>query len=94
MGGPAKEQLDLLDQRIKLTLRPLINSINISGMNRERRIQLDQLLLEISELQQTVDGLLEHEGSTEGETLLAGLVDYLYSLIRGAQIPSSISIEP
>jgi hypothetical protein len=65
MGGSAKEQLDLLEQKIKFTLRPLINTINTSGMNRERRNQLDDLLLEISNLQRTVEKHVDQEGSTE-----------------------------
>ena len=86
MGGSAKEQLDLLEEKIKLTLRPLINSINTWGMNRERRIQLDALLLEISEMRQIVDRLLDEEDSTEGEIRLAGLVDHLYSLVKGVGV--------
>jgi hypothetical protein len=86
MGGSAKEQLDLLDEKIKLALRPLINNINTSGMNRERRIQLDSLLLEISDLRQIVESLLDQDDSTEGEIRLAGLVDHLNSLIKGAGV--------
>jgi len=86
MGGSIKEQLDLLEQRIKFTLRPLINTINTSGMNRERRIQLDNLLLEISNLHETIESHLEQRGSTESKTRMAVLVDYLYSLIKGLDI--------
>jgi hypothetical protein len=86
MGGSVKEQLDLLEQKIKFTLRPLINSINTSGMNRERRVQLDNLLLEISTLHQNVESHVEQERSTESRIRLTGLVDYLYSLIKGAGI--------
>jgi hypothetical protein len=86
MGGSAKEQLDLLEQKIKFTLRPLINTINTSGMNRERRNQLDDLLLEISNLQRTVEKHVDQEGSTESRIRLTGVVDYLYSLIKGEGI--------
>jgi hypothetical protein len=86
MGGPTKEKLDLLEQKIKFTLRPLINSINISGINRERKTQLDDLLLEISNLQEKIKDHLEQEGSTEDKTRLTNLVDYLYALIKGASI--------
>ena len=89
-GSPKKEQLDLLEQKIKFTLRPLINTINTSGMNRERRIQLDTLLLEISNLQQSLESRVEQEGSTETKIRLAGLVDSLYSLIKGAGIQVSL----
>jgi hypothetical protein len=86
MGGPTKEQLDLLEQEIKFTLRPLINSINTSGMSRERKIQLDDLLLEISNLQESIEDHLENEGSTEDKTRFTSLVDYLYALIKSASI--------
>ncbi len=86
MGGSAKEQLDLLEQKIKFTLRPLLNSISTSGMNRERKNQLDSLLLEISNLQQTVESRVEQEGSTESRIRLTGLVDSFYSLIKGMGI--------
>lgn len=86
MGGPTKEKLDLLEQKIKFTLRPLINSINTSGINKERKSQLDELLLEISDLQERIENHLEQEGSTEDKTRLTNLVDHLYALIRGASI--------
>jgi hypothetical protein len=86
MGGPTKEKLDLLQQKIKFTLRPLINSINTSGINRERKIQLDDLLLEISDLREVIEERLEQEGTTEDKTRLTNLVDYLYALIKGASI--------
>jgi hypothetical protein len=86
MGGPTKAKLDLLEQKIKFTLRPLINSINTSGMNRERKTQLDELLLEISDLQETIEDNLEQHGSTEDTARLTSLVSYLYALIKGASI--------
>ena len=86
MGGSAQEKLDLLEQKIKFTLRPLINSIKTSGMNRERRMELDDLLLEITNLQQSLEGSFEEEGSTENKIRLTGLVDYLYALIKGSTI--------
>lgn len=86
MGGPAKEKLDLLEQKIKFTLRPLINTINTSGINRERRIELNNLLLEISDFQQSIENLLKQSESTESNIRLKGLVDYLYALIKGAGI--------
>jgi len=86
MGGTAKANLDLLEQKIKFTLRPLINTINTSGMNRERKSQLDTLLLEISGLQQNLETHFEQEGSTEDKIRLASLVDYLYSLTKGASV--------
>jgi len=86
MGGTAKENLDLLEQKIKFTLRPLINTINTSGMNRERKSQLDILLLEISDLQHNLETHFEQEGSTEEKIRLTSLVDYLYSLIKGASV--------
>lgn len=86
MGGSAKEKLDLLEQKIKFTLRPLINNINTSGMNRKRRIQLDNLLLEISNLEQSIESYLEEEVSTESKIRLTSLVDYLYSLIKSSNI--------
>jgi hypothetical protein len=86
MGGTARENLDLLEQKIKFTLRPLINTINTSGMNRERKSQLDTLLLEISDLQRNLEAHFEQEGSTEDKIRLTSLVDYLYSLIKGASI--------
>jgi hypothetical protein len=86
MGGPTKEKLDLLQQKIKFTLRPLINSINTSGINRERKIQLDDLLLEISDLREVIEERLEQGGTTEDKTRLTNLVDYLYALIKGASI--------
>ena len=86
MGGTAKENLDLLEQKIKFTLRPLINTINTSGMNRERKSQLDILLLEISDLQHNLETHFEQEGSTEDKIRLTSLVDYLYSLIKGASV--------
>ena len=86
MGGTAKENLDLLEQKIKFTLRPLINTINTSGMNRERKSQLDALLLEISDLQHNLETHFEQEGSTEDKIRLTSLVDYLYSLIKGASV--------
>jgi hypothetical protein len=85
-GSPKKEQLDLLEQKIKFTLRPLINTINTSGMNRERRIQLDTLLLEIFNLCKSIESHLEQQASTESKTRMAGLVDYLYSLTKGLDI--------
>ena len=86
MGGPTKEKLDLLEEKIKFTLRPLINSINTSGINRERRIKLDDLLLEISDLRANIENHLELEGSTEDKTRLTNLVDSLYALIKSASI--------
>jgi len=86
MGGPAKEKLDLLEQKIKFTLRPLITTINTSGINRERRIELNNLLLEISDLQQSIENQLKQEESTESNIRLTGLVDSLYSFIKGAGI--------
>jgi hypothetical protein len=86
MGGPTKEELDLLEQKIKFTLRPLINSINTSGINRERKTQLDDLLLEISNLQESIEDHLERDWSTEDNTRLTSLVDYLYALIKSASI--------
>jgi len=86
MGGPTKEKLDLLEQKIKFTLRPLINSINTSGINRERKTLLDDLLLEISELQEGIEDHLERDRSTEDNTRLTSLVDYLYALIKSASI--------
>ena len=86
MGGPTKEKLDLLEQKIKFTLRPLINSINTSGMNRERKSQLDDLLLEISDLQESIEDHLERHRSTEDNTRLTSLVDYLYAVIKSASI--------
>ena len=86
MGGPTKEKLDLLEQKIKFTLRPLINSINNSGINRERRVQLDELLLEISDIRENIEDRLEQGGSTEDKTRLTNLVDYLYAIIKGASI--------
>ncbi|MCG6946257.1 MAG: PilZ domain-containing protein [Deltaproteobacteria bacterium] len=86
MGGTAKENLDLLEQKIKFTLRPLINTINTSGMNRERKSQLDTLLLEISDLQRNLEVHFEQGGSTEDKSRLTSLVDYLYSLIKGTSV--------
>jgi hypothetical protein len=86
MGGTAKENLDLLEQKIKFTLRPLINTINTSGMNRERKSQLDTLLLEISDLQRNLEVHFEQGGSTEDKSRLTSLVDYLYSLIKGTNV--------
>jgi hypothetical protein len=86
MGGPTKEKLDLLEQKIKFTLRPLITSINTSGINRERKTQLDDLLLEISNLQESIEDQLERDRSTEDSTRLTSLVDYLYALIKSASI--------
>jgi hypothetical protein len=86
MGGTAKENLDLLEQKIKFTLRPLLNTINTSGMNRERKSQLDTLLLEISGLQHNLETYFKQEGSTEDKIRLTSLVDYLYSLIKGASV--------
>ena len=86
MGGTAKENLDLLEQKIKFTLRPLINTINTSGMNRERKSQLDTLLLEISDLQRNLEAHFGQEGSTEDKSRLTSLVDYLYSLIKGTSV--------
>ena len=86
MGGTAKENLDLLEQKIKFTLRPLINTINASGMNRERKSQLDTLLLEISDLQRTLEAYFEHERSTEDKIRLTSLVDSLYAVIKGASV--------
>ncbi|UCF00868.1 MAG: PilZ domain-containing protein [Deltaproteobacteria bacterium] len=85
MGG-TKENLDLLEQKIKFALRPLINTIKTSGMNRERKSQLDTLLLEISDLQHNLETHFEQEGSTEDKIRLTSLVDYLYSLIKGASV--------
>lgn len=90
MGGSTKEDLDLLEKKIKFTLRPLINAINTSGMNRERRIQLDALLLEISSLQKTLEVRVEKEGSTENKIRLTGLLDSLHPLLKGAGIQVSL----
>ena len=86
MGGPAKEKLDLLEKKIKFTLRPLITTINTSGINRERRIELNNLLLEISDLQENIENHLKQSESTESNIRLMGLVDSLYALIKGAGI--------
>ena len=86
MGGPTKEKLDLLEKKIKFTLRPLINSINTSGINRERKTQLDDLLLEISNLQGSIENHLLRDSSIEDNTRLTSLVDYLYALIKSASI--------
>jgi hypothetical protein len=86
MGDSAKENLDLLEQKIKFILRPLINTVKTSGMNRERKSQLDTLLLGISDLQHNLETHFEQEGSTEDKIRLTSLVDYLYSLIKGATI--------
>ena len=86
MGGPTKEKLDLFEQKIKFTLRPLINSINTSGMNRERKTQLDELLSDIADLQETIEYNLEQKGSTEDTARFTSLVNYLYALIKGASI--------
>jgi hypothetical protein len=86
MGGPTKEKLDLLEQKIKFTLRPLINSINTSGINRDRKAQLDDLLLEIANLQESIENHLERDRSTEDNTRLTSLVDYLYALIKSASM--------
>ena len=86
MGGPAKEKLELLEQKIKFTLRPLINAINTSGINRERRIELNSLLLEISDLQESIEDHLKQSESTESNIRLKGLVDSFYALIKGAGI--------
>jgi hypothetical protein len=86
MGGSSKAQLDLLEQKIKFVLRPLINAINASGMDRERRVQLDSLLLEISNLQQGLETQVKQEGLTENKIRLAGLEDYLHTVIKGADI--------
>ena len=86
MGGPTKEKLDLLEKEIKFTLRPLINSINTSGINRERKTQLDDLLLEISNLQGSIENHLLRDSSIEDNTRLTSLVDYLYALIKSASI--------
>ena len=87
MGGLIKEQLDLLEQKIRFSLRPLINIISTSGMNRERRIQLDTSLLEISNLYKSIASHPEQQGSLESKLRLAGLVDYLYNLTKGLDIP-------
>jgi c-di-GMP-binding flagellar brake protein YcgR len=55
-------------------------------MNRERKSQLDTLLLETSNLQQNLEAHFEQEGSTEDKIRLTSLVDYLYSLIKGASV--------
>jgi hypothetical protein len=86
MGGTAKENLDILEQKIKFALRPLINTIKTSGMNRERKSQLDTLLLEISDLQHNLETHFQQEGSTEDKIRLTSLVDYLYSLSKGASV--------
>ncbi|MCG6982132.1 MAG: PilZ domain-containing protein [Deltaproteobacteria bacterium] len=86
MGGPTKEKLDLFEQKIKFTLRPLINIINTSGMNRERKTQLDELLSGIADLQETIEYNLEQNGSTEDTARFTSLVNYLYALIKGASI--------
>ena len=86
MGGTVKENLELLEQKIKFTLRPLINTINTSGMNRERKSQLDNLIIYISNIQQNLEAHFEQEGSTEDKIRLTSLVDYLDSLIKGASV--------
>jgi hypothetical protein len=86
MGGPTKEQLDLLEQKVKFVLRPLITSITTSGMTKERRVELDGLLLDISDLRENTEERIDTEGSTEDRMRLAGLVDYLYSLIKSLDI--------
>jgi hypothetical protein len=55
-------------------------------MNRERKSQLDTLLLEISDLHSNLEAHFEQEGSTEDKIRLTSLVDYLYSLIKGASV--------
>ena len=55
-------------------------------MNRERKSQLDTLLLEISDLQHNLETHFEQEGSTEDKIRLTSLVDYLYSVIKGASV--------
>ena len=86
MGGPTKEKLDLLEKKIKLTLRPLINRINSSGINRELKTELDDLLLEIANLQESIEDHLERDSSIEDKTRLTSLVDYLYALIKSTSI--------
>ena len=86
MGGPTKEKLDLLEQTIKFTLRPLINRINTSGINRELKTELDDLLLEIANLQESIEDHLERDSSIEDKTRLTSLVDYLYALIKSTSI--------
>ena len=86
MGGPTKEKLDFLEKKIKLTLRPLINRINSSGINRELRTELDDLLLEIANLQESIEDHLERDSSIEDKTRLTSLVDYLYALIKSTSI--------
>jgi hypothetical protein len=83
MGGSLREKLDHLEQKIKFALRPLVNAINVSGMNRERKLELDELLLEISTLQQTLQEEVKEQGSTESKIRMAGLEDHLYALIKG-----------
>ena len=86
MGGPTKEKLDFLEKKIKLTLRPLINRINTSGINRELKTELDDLLLEIANLQESIEDHLERDSSIEDKTRLTSLVDYLYALIKSTSI--------
>ena len=86
MGVPTKEKLDLLEQKIKFTLRPLINRINTSGINRELKTELDDLLLEIANLQESIEDHLERDSSIEDKTRLTSLVDYLYALIKSTSI--------
>ena len=86
MGGPTKEKLDLLEKEIKFTLRPLINRINTSGISRELKTQLDDLLLEIANLQESIEDHLERDSSIEDKTRLTSLVDYLYALIKSTSI--------
>jgi hypothetical protein len=86
MGGPTKEKLDLLEKKIKFNLRPLINRINTSGINRELKTQLDDLLLEIADLQESIEGQVERDSSIEDKTRLTSLVDYLYALIKSTSI--------
>ena len=86
MGGPTKEKLDFLEKKIKLTLRPLINRINTSGINRELKTELDDLLLEIANLQESIEDHLERDSSIEDKTRLTSLVDSLYALIKSTSI--------
>lgn len=90
MGGCDKDKLDLLEQKIKFALRPVVNTISTTGMTRERKLELDSLLGEITALQQSLEQSCEHERSTELKVRLAGLVDHLNFVIKGAGLESHL----